>query len=154
MPRLIRAVVTGLGIGFLPLAPGTWASGATVLLVAFIHWVVPTREALVLGGVLVLLTPLAVVFSTRYSQAENHPDPSQVVIDEIIGQMVCFLWIPISIFSLAVGFLMFRFFDIVKPFPVRTCERLPGGMGIVCDDVAAGLYAGVLLSILLWLLSG
>ena len=154
MPRLIRAVVTGLGIGFLPLAPGTWASGATVLLVAFIHWVVPTREALVLGGILVLLTPLAVVFSTRYSQAENHPDPSQVVIDEIIGQMVCFLWIPISIFSLAVGFLMFRFFDIVKPFPVRTCERLPGGMGIVCDDVAAGLYAGVLLSILLWLLSG
>jgi len=154
VPRLIRAVVTGLGIGFLPLAPGTWASGATVLLVAFIHWVVPTREALVLGGVLVLLTPLAVVFSTRYSQAENHPDPSQVVIDEIIGQMVCFLWIPISIFSLAVGFLMFRFFDIVKPFPVRTCERLPGGMGIVCDDVAAGLYAGVLLSILLWLLSG
>ena len=154
MPRLIRAVVTGLGIGFLPLAPGTWASGATVLLVAFIHWVVPTREALVLGGALVLLTPLAVVFSTRYSQAENHPDPSQVVIDEIIGQMVCFLWIPISIFSLAVGFLMFRFFDIVKPFPVRTCERLPGGMGIVCDDVAAGLYAGVSLSILLWLLSG
>ena len=154
MPRLIRVVVTGLGIGFLPLAPGTWASGATVLLVALIHWVVPTCEALVLGGALVLLTPLAVVFSTRYSQAENHPDPSQVVIDEIIGQMVCFLWIPISIFSLAVGFLMFRFFDIVKPFPVRTCERLPGGMGIVCDDVAAGLYTGVSLSLLLWLLSG
>ena len=77
-----------------------------------------------------------------------------MVIDEIIGQMVCFLWILISIFSLAMGFLMFRFFDIVKPFPVRTCERLPGGMGIVCDDVAAGLYAGVSLSILLWLLSG
>jgi phosphatidylglycerophosphatase A len=154
VPRLIRAVVTGLGIGFLPLAPGTWASGATVLLVALIHWVAPTREALVLGGILVLLTPLAVVFSTRYSQAENHPDPAQVVIDEIIGQMFCFLWVPISIFSLAVGFLMFRFFDILKPFPVRTCERLPGGMGIVCDDVAAGLYAGVLLSILLWLLSG
>ena len=62
MPRLIRAVVTGIGIGFLPLAPGTWASGATVLLVALIHWVVPTREALVLGGALVLLTPLAGCF--------------------------------------------------------------------------------------------
>ncbi len=154
MPRLIRAVVTGLGIGYLPLAPGTWASGATILLVALIHRVAPARESLVLGGALVLLTPVAVVFSTRYSHTENHPDPSQVVIDEIIGQMVCFLWVPITIFSLAVGFLMFRFFDIVKPFPVRTFEKLPGGMGIVFDDVAAGLYTGVSLSILLWLLSG
>lgn len=154
MPRLIRAVVTGLGIGYLPLAPGTWASGITVLVVALIHWVAPTREGLVLGGVLVLLTPVAVIFSTRFSQVQNHSDPSQVVIDEIIGQMVCFLWVPVSIFSLVVGFLVFRFFDIVKPFPVRTCERLPGGMGIVFDDVAAGLYAGMSLSILLWLMSG
>ena len=136
------------------MAPGTWASGATVVLVALIHRASPAWEGLILGSVLVLIIPVAVIFSTRFSQAKNHSDPSQIVVDEIIGQMVCFLWIPISIFSLAAGFLMFRFFDIVKPFPVRTCERLPGGMGIVCDDVAAGLYAGVSLSILLWLLSG
>ena len=154
MPRFIQAVVTGLGIGYLPLAPGTWASGTTVGFVALIHWALPTREGLVLGAVLVLLTPVAVIFSTRFSQTENHSDPSQVVIDEMVGQMVCFLWVPVSIFSLIAGFLMFRFFDIVKPFPVRTCERLPGGIGIVFDDVAAGLYAGVLLSILLWLMPG
>ena len=141
-------------MGYLPLAPGTWASGATVLWVALIHWVLPAREGLVLGGVLVLLTPVAIVFSTRFSQAENQSDPSQVVIDEIIGQMLCFLWVPVSVFSLIAGFLMFRFFDIVKPFPVRTFEKLPGGMGIVLDDVAAGLYAGVALSILLWLMPG
>jgi phosphatidylglycerophosphatase A len=154
VPRLIRGVVTGFGIGYLPLAPGTWASGATVGLVALIHWALPTREGLVLVGALVLLTPVAINFSTRFSQALNHSDPSQIVIDEIIGQMVCFLWVPVSTFSLFAGFLMFRFFDIVKPFPVRNCERLPGGMGIVFDDVAAGLYAGVFLSLLLWLMSG
>jgi phosphatidylglycerophosphatase A len=126
----------------------------TVLLVALIHWASPICEGVVLGVALVLLTPLAVIFSTRFSQVENQPDPSQVVIDEIIGQMVCFLWVPVSAFSLVAGFLMFRFFDIVKPFPVRTCERLPGGMGIVFDDVAAGLYAGGVLSILLWLMPG
>ena len=125
-----------------------------MLWVALIHWVLPAREGLVLGGVLVLLTPVAIVFSTRFSQAENQSDPSQVVIDEIIGQMLCFLWVPVSVFSLIAGFLMFRFFDIVKPFPVRTFEKLPGGMGIVLDDVAAGLYAGVALSILLWLMPG
>jgi phosphatidylglycerophosphatase A len=101
-----------------------------------------------------LITPVAVIFSTRYSRAENNSDPSQVVIDEIIGQIICFLWVPVSIFSLIVGFLMFRFFDIVKPFPVRTCERLPGGLGIVFDDVVAGLYTGLSLSILLWLMPG
>ncbi|MEE8348422.1 MAG: phosphatidylglycerophosphatase A [Acidobacteriota bacterium] len=154
MPRLIQAVVTGLGIGYLPLAPGTWASGTTVLLIALIHWAVPTQVGLILGGLLLFITPVAVIFSTRFSKAESHTDPSEVVIDEIIGQMICFLWNPVSMVSLMAGFLMFRFFDIVKPFPVRTCERLPGGMGIVFDDVAAGLYAGVLLAILLWLLPG
>ena len=124
------------------------------MLVALIHWALPVRDEFVLGGVLVLITPVAVVCSTRYSQAENHSDPSQVVIDEIIGQMVCFLWVPVSIVSLIAGFLIFRFFDIVKPFPVRTLERLPGGLGIVFDDVAAGLYTGVSLSILLWLMPG
>ena len=124
------------------------------MLVALIHWALPVRDEFVLGGVLVLITPVAVIFSTRYSHAENHSDPSQVVIDEIIGQMVCFLWVPVSIVSLIAGFLMFRFFDIVKPFPVRTLERLPGGLGIVFDDVAAGLYTGVSLSILVWLMPG
>ena len=132
------------------MAPGTWASGATVVLVALIHRASPAWEGLILGSVLVLIIPVAVIFSTRFSQAKNHSDPSQIVVDEIIGQIVCFMWIPISTFSLVAGFVLFRFFDIVKPFPVQTCERLSGGMGIVADDVVAGLYAGFSLRLLLW----
>ncbi|MDA2933015.1 phosphatidylglycerophosphatase A [Acidobacteria bacterium AH-259-D05] len=151
LDRLIQAVVTGFGIGYLPMAPGTWASGTAVLLVALVHWVSPTHEMIFLVGAVVSVTPPAVVFSTRFSRSQNHPDPSMIVIDEILGQVVCLLWVPVSLLSLLAGFLLFRFFDIVKPFPVRNSERLPGGMGIVADDLVAGLYAGLSL-FLIWLM--
>ena len=92
------------------------------------------------------------IFSTRFSRSEGDPDPSKIVIDEILGQMLCLLFVPVSAVSLGVGFLLFRFFDIVKPFPARSSEKLPGGMGIVCDDLIAGLYAGLCLKLLIWIL--
>ncbi len=152
LDRFIRAVVTGLGLGYLPLAPGTWASLATLLLVFGVHWLLPLSETMVLGSLVALLTFPAVVFSTRFSRSENDPDSSKIVIDEILGQMLCLCFVPVSAVSLGAGFLLFRFFDIVKPFPVRNSEKLPGGMGIVCDDLIAGLYAGLCLKILVWLI--
>ncbi len=149
--RLIRTFVTGLGLGYLPLAPGTWASLATLVLVFAVHWLFPLHETILLGSLVVLLTIPAVIFSTRFSLSEGDPDPSKVVIDEILGQMLCLLFVPVSAVSLGAGFLLFRFFDIVKPFPVRSSEKLPGGMGIVCDDLIAGLYAGLCLKVLVWL---
>ena len=154
LDRLVQAVVTALGIGCLPVAPGTWASAAAVLLVALVHWIAPAHETILLGGVVALLTPPAVVFSTRFSRFENHPDPSKIVIDEILGQVFCLLWVPVSLLSLLAGFVIFRFFDIAKPFPVRSIERLPGGIGIVGDDLVAGLYAGLSLKALVWLIAG
>ena len=151
LDRFVHAFVTGLGIGYLPLAPGTWASLAALLPVFIVHWFLPTHETMVLGGLVLFLTVPAVVFSTRFSRSEIDPDPSQIVIDEILGQVLCLLWVPVSIVSLAAGFLMFRFFDIVKPFPIRSSEKLPGGIGIVCDDLIAGLYAGLSLKMLLFL---
>ncbi len=151
LDRFIRVFVTGLGVGYLPLAPGTWASLATLLLVLGVHWLLPLHETIVLGSLVALLTFPAVVFSTRYSRSEGDPDPSKIVIDEILGQMLCLLFVPVSAVSLGAGFLLFRFFDIVKPFPVRSSEKLPGGMGIVGDDLVAGLYAGLCLKILIWL---
>ncbi len=152
LDRFIRAFVTGLGVGYLPLAPGTWASLATLLPVFTVHWLFPLHETIVLGGLVALLTFPAVVFSTRFSRSEGDPDPSKIVIDEILGQMLCLLFAPVAAVSLGAGFLLFRFFDIVKPFPVRNSEKLPGGMGIVCDDLIAGLYAGLCLKILIWLI--
>lgn len=149
LDRSIRAFVTGLGLGYLPLAPGTWASLATLLPVFVIHRLLPLQETVVLSAVVVLLTYPAVVCSTRFSRSEGHPDPSMIVIDEILGQIVCLLWVPVSPFSLGAGFLLFRFFDIVKPFPARSVEKLPGGMGIVFDDLVAGVYAGLCLKLLI-----
>ncbi len=152
LDRFIRAFVTGVGVGYLPLAPGTWASLATLLPVVAVHWLFPLHETIVLGSLVALLTVPAMVFSTRFSRSEGDPDPSKIVIDEILGQMLCFLFVPVSAVSLGAGFFLFRFFDILKPFPVRNSEKLPGGMGIVCDDLIAGLYAGLCLKILIWLI--
>ncbi len=151
LDRFIRAFVTGVGVGYLPLAPGTWASLATLLPVVAVHWLFPLHETIVLGSLVAVLTFPAVVFSTRFSRSEGDPDPSKIVIDEILGQMLCLLFIPVSAVSLGAGFLLFRFFDIVKPFPARSSEKLPGGMGIVCDDLIAGVYAGLCLKLLIWL---
>ena len=151
LDRFIRAFVTGVGVGYLPIAPGTWGSLAALLLVFTVHWLFPHHETVVLGSLVALLTFPAVVFSTRFSRSEGDPDPSRIVIDEILGQMLCLLFVPVSAVSLGAGFFLFRFFDIWKPFPVRNSEKLPGGMGIVCDDLIAGVYAGLCLKILIWL---
>ena len=151
LDRFIRAFVTGVGVGYLPLAPGTWGSLAALLLVFTVHWLFPLHETVVLGSLVALLTFPAVVFSTRFSRSEGDPDPSKIVIDEILGQMLCLLFVPVSAVSLGAGFFLFRFFDIWKPFPVRNSEKLPGGMGIVCDDLIAGVYAGLCLKVLIWL---
>ncbi len=151
LDRFIRAFVTGVGVGYLPLAPGTWGSLATLLPVVTVHWLFPIHETMILGSLVALLTFPAVVFSTRFSRSQGDPDPSKIVIDEVLGQMLCLLFVPVSAVSLGAGFVLFRFFDIVKPFPVRNSEKLPGGMGIVCDDLIAGVYAGLCLKVLIWL---
>ena len=151
LDRFIRAFVTGVGVGYLPIAPGTWGSLAALLPVFTVHWLFPLHETVVLGSLVALLTFPAVVFSTRFSRSEGDPDPSKIVIDEILGQMLCLLFVPVSAVSLGAGFFLFRFFDIWKPFPVRNSEKLPGGVGIVCDDLIAGIYAGLCLKVLIWL---
>lgn len=151
--RLHQALVTGFGVGHLPIAPGTWGSLLALALALVVHWLVPGQERVVLGAGALLLTYPAIAFSTRYCRLKRVSDPGEIVVDEILGQTLCLLWAPISAGSLALGFVLFRFFDIVKPFPARSSERLPGGVGIVCDDLVAGLYAGLVLKVLMGLLN-
>ncbi len=149
MQRPDIIVLTGLGVGYLPFAPGTWASLEAVLIVLIIHWTFPAQEIPLLLTLLVLAVVFGIKLSTPIVRSGRDPDPTQIVIDEIAGQILCLLWVPISGISLIVGFFLFRFFDIVKPYPVRHSERLKGGWGIVCDDLIAGLYAGFVLRLLL-----
>jgi phosphatidylglycerophosphatase A len=127
--------------GYLPLVPGTWGSalGAVIVLLFPGFFCQPWRAA----GLAFLLAAAAVCVLN--GMTGDGRDPSFVVVDELVGIFVTMAGHRITVLSVVAGFLLFRFFDIVKPFPVRQAERLPGGYGIVADDVLAGLYASLLL---------
>ncbi|HUG44243.1 MAG TPA: phosphatidylglycerophosphatase A [Acidobacteriota bacterium] len=134
-----RILATGFGIGYLPLAPGTWASAATVLGLTALYRLPGAR--FVHLALVAAFFALAWATSGRAARDMGEKDPRAVVIDEILGQSLCLLLVPASIPGFALGLLYFRLFDILKPVPIRWCENLQGGLGILLDDVLAGLYA-------------
>ncbi len=137
-------VATFFGAGLGKPGPGTWGSAAAVLLwAAYAGLVHPSQNGLVaalLAGV-VLSIALGVPAATIAARESGRHDPGFVVVDEVAGQWITLLWSPFNWKAGVLAFLLFRLFDITKPFPVRRLERLPEGWGIVFDDVAAGLYA-------------
>lgn len=135
------------GAGLLPIAPGTWGTLFGLPLVVLMNRL-PVFYA---GAFLVLFAVLAVWSSHSCRNMLNGNDPSEVVIDEVAGSLVAFFLVPLSGVSLVVGFLLFRLFDIFKPFPIRRLEKLGGGIGIVSDDLMAGVYANLCLRLTLFL---
>lgn len=133
---------TFFGIGRMRPGPGTWASAATVALWAALAFNLPLslRTSLVIG-LAVLVTLVGIPAATQISRGSGVKDPQLVVIDEVAGQLVALIAVPLAWKSLLAGFILFRVFDILKPPPVRQLEAIPEGAGIVLDDVAAGLYA-------------
>lgn len=142
-------IATGAGSGYLPKAPGTWGSAVGVLL-----WLPLSRlEAAPYLAVVAVLFALGVFGAGAAEKILDRPDPSIVVIDEIVGQLIALSFAPAHPAALLAGFLLFRFFDILKPFPVGWIDRhLHGGLGIMLDDVAAGLYALLVLHLGHWLI--
>lgn len=156
--------VTTCGVGYLPLAPGTWGSLVGVAIYVFIAEIIswlgfispldlPSDLASPIHAIIsVLLLTFCLVgiwASGRSTDLLGNTDPSQAVVDEVMGQLVVFLFVPFFIswpFVLA-GFLLFRFFDIWKPYPIDSLQVLPGGIGICADDILAGVYAGVCLAV-------
>jgi phosphatidylglycerophosphatase A len=142
-----RTVASFFGLGLFPFAPGTLTSLAIVLLYRFlmVGWAWP------LLAVFLLLVVLGIPAASAYATELKATDPRRVVIDEAAGQLFVLILVPAGWTLLAAGFLLFRFFDIVKPFPIRKAESLPGGWGIMADDVAAALAAKVILHIFIYL---
>lgn len=143
-------IATFFGVGHLEPGSGSWASAITVLawwvasnLVAP-KWFIPIEII-----VAVAITLLGIPPSTTVARESGQKDPGFVVIDEVAGQMISLIGVPLNWKYLLASFILFRGFDIVKPFPLRRLERLPGGTGIMMDDVGAGLYVVLLLHI--WL---
>ncbi len=138
------SVATFFGIGYLKPGPGTYGSIAAVLLWAAYAWLAHP-SALTLLVALLIGIALTLIFgvpaATMVERQSGGHDPQFVVIDEVIGQWIALLFCPVDWRHALIALVLFRLFDITKPFPVRRLERLPGGWGIVFDDVAAGLYA-------------
>ncbi|HWW15884.1 MAG TPA: phosphatidylglycerophosphatase A [Candidatus Dormibacteraeota bacterium] len=141
-PPWATLVATFFGIGRVRPGPGTWGSAVTVLLWAGLAYELPlsvrTPVAIALA---MLVTLIGIPAATQVARGSGTRDPQFVVIDEVAGQLVALIAVPLAWKSFLAGFILFRAFDIVKPPPVRQLEALPEGTGIVLDDVAAGLYA-------------
>jgi phosphatidylglycerophosphatase A len=138
MKRMAKVVSTFFGAGYFPVAPGTFASLAAALLYRF---VLGGANGFVFAGVIAAVYFLGVAAAGSFSRLLNEKDPRKIVIDEVVGQWIALFLIPPGWLNLALAFVFFRFFDILKPFGIRETERLPGGWGIMTDDVVAGLAA-------------
>ena len=138
MDRVIMAVATGFGLGYLPKAPGTWGT-----LLAFpVYFLLLRFQLSIYFGVLAAVLLVAVFTAGAAEKILDVPDPGIVVIDEIAGMLVTLIGAPANGVVLLLGFILFRLFDIIKPFPIAWVDRhLNGGIGIVMDDVIAGIYA-------------
>jgi phosphatidylglycerophosphatase A len=155
-------VATGFGSGFIPFAPGTWGS-IVGLLVAYGLIAAFGSDALFLQNILIVaglvLAALGVWASDRAEKIFDRKDASQIVIDEVFGQIISFIFIAPYLAGMGAswrwwmiaGFALFRAFDIFKPYPINRLQGLSGGIGVMMDDALAGVYAAVALS-LLWTL--
>ena len=150
MDRLLMFIATGAGSGYLPKAPGTWGT-----LVGLLLWW--PLAGLSLTAYLATVAVLFIVGVASAGAAEkilDRGDPGVVVIDEIVGVLIALAAVPLHPAAALASFALFRLFDIAKPFPVGWVDRhLHGGLGIMLDDVAAGLYALLVLHLGLWLLA-
>jgi phosphatidylglycerophosphatase A len=149
-PLWATLIATFFGVGRLHPGPGTWGSAATVLLWWLLaRWIAPVWQPWI-AALLAAITVLAgIPAATQVARASGLKDPQFVVIDEVAGQLVTLIAAPIAWQSLLLGFILFRGFDIVKPPPIRRLERFPEGVGIVIDDVGAGLYGLAVMQVVL-----
>ena len=149
-PRWATLVATFCGAGRLRPGPGTWGALATFLL----WWLLashlsPSARIPVILVLLAIVVGVGIPAATLEARGCGRKDPSHVVIDEVAGQLVTLIACPIVWRALLAGFILFRVFDILKPPPIRSLEKLPEGTGIVVDDLGAGIYGLIILQLLL-----
>lgn len=148
MRNLVLFVATGAGSGFAPIASGTVGAGVGVILYAALALGLGAGPVALLGCTIGIAL-VGLWAAERAEQIFETKDDGRITIDEIAGQFVSLLWLPLRPEVWLAGFLLFRLFDIWKPPPVRAAERMAGGAGVMIDDLLAGLYAN-LCGQLLW----
>lgn len=147
--KLSRLIATAGGIGYLPFAPGTWAAG-----ILAIFWFIICQNFPDTFAWQLILIPIIIGGGVYYSEkiiTDKEKDPSHVVIDEVAGMSLTLLLIPPSYQNILAGFILFRFFDILKPLGIKKMENMRGGWGIMFDDVLAGIYSNIALRLLIFM---
>jgi phosphatidylglycerophosphatase A len=145
MKRFVLLLATGFGVGYSPIAPGTLGTLVALPIYYFLSEIpFPLYEITLVGFFF-----LSVWISENAERFFGQKDDQRIVIDEIMGFLIAMLWVPKTVPFIIIGFFLFRFFDILKPFPIRRLEkRLKGGYGVVLDDVVAGVYANIILHVI------
>ncbi len=145
MGYFILLLATGFGVGYSPIAPGTLGT----LIAIPVYYFLSTIPSPLYEITLIAFLFLSVWISENAEIFFGKKDDTRIVIDEMIGFLITMLWVPKTTLFIILGFFLFRFFDILKPFPIRGLEkRLKGGFGVVLDDVLAGVYANIILQII------
>lgn len=148
MTRLAVFLATAGYSGYFPVAPGTVGSAVGLLAYALVRWAgSQVFEVVAIVG----LFAAGVWAGTTAERYFGGIDPGPVVLDEVVGMLVTLLWIPVGLTGAIAGFVLFRIFDVIKPFPARRLESLHGGLGVMADDAMAAIYANLTLRLLLWL---
>lgn len=145
LSRRVGLLIATFGyVGYFPIAPGTAGSAAALLLYALVRWLgTPAAELTIMVAVLIV----GVWAAHAAERALNLKDPGVVVIDEVLGMLMTLAFMPLSLWGILAAFLLFRVFDVIKPFPAGRLEHLPGGLGIMADDAMAGVYGQILMRI-------
>jgi phosphatidylglycerophosphatase A len=144
MIKAARAIAT-CGIGYMGKGGGSVAAAAYCVVWLLVAEYIPTVWSIVLALAILFLGTWS---SYKVEKGWGH-DSSKVVIDEVAGMMITLLWAPVDIKYALAGFILFRFFDILKPLGIKSAERLPGGWGVMADDLLAGVYAFALLRLVI-----
>jgi phosphatidylglycerophosphatase A len=141
-------VATAGYCGYFPFAPGTVGSAAGLVVYTLIWW---AGSPIIEAGAIAALFAAGVWAGTTAERYFGGIDPGPVVIDEVVGMLITLAFVPVGWSGAAAGFFLFRLFDVVKPWPARSLERLHGGLGVMADDAMAAVYANLALRLLMWL---
>ena len=148
MTRLAVFIATVGYAGYFPIAPGTVGSAAGLVFYLLVWW---TQSTVLEVGLIAVLFAIGVWAGTTAERYFGGIDPGPIVLDEVVGMLITLAFLPVGLSGALAGFVLFRIFDVIKPFPAGRLERLHGGLGVMADDAMAAIYANVALRVVMWL---
>ncbi len=145
--KITEIIASCFYIGYIPGAPGTYGSLFALLIISQFNIITQNIA-------LIFFIILGLIFSTLMEKHTGKKDDQRIVIDEFVGMLITFYFVEPRLSYLVVGFILFRLYDIYKPYPIKKIQKLPSGWGIMLDDILAGVYARIVLQVIIFLKIG